>query len=339
MTPAMRASRSELRVIITRTPLRISLGGGGTDLPSYYSRSPGMVVSAAINKYIFVGINKTFTNDYFLKYSALERVTEVADIEHPIVREAFLLHPIGPSIELVSLADIPAGTGLGSSGAFTVGLLRAIYAYKREAVTPGAIAEEACHIEIDRLGRPVGKQDQYIAAYGGITCFEFQADGRVQVIPLSISNETLHDLEEHLVMFFTGYSRQADLVLKEQHDRSASDDRDMLANLDFIKELGFRSKEALESGDLRLFADLMNEHWEHKKRRSNFMSNTHIDRCYRTAMESGALGGKLVGAGAGGFLLFYAKDTDSLRTAMSDEGLGEVRFHFDHDGASVLTRG
>lgn len=326
-------------MIITRTPLRISLGGGGTDLPSYYSRSPGMVVSAAINKYIFVGINKTFTNDYFLKYSALERVTDVHDIEHPIVREAFLLHPIGPSIELVSLADIPAGTGLGSSGAFTVGLLRAIYAYKREAVTPGAIAEEACQIEIDRLGRPVGKQDQYIAAYGGITCFEFQADGRVQVIPLSISNETLHDLEEHLVMFFTGYSRQADLVLKEQHDKTTSDNGDMLANLDFIKELGYRSKEALESGDLRHFSDLMNEHWEHKKRRSDSMSNSHIDRCYRLAMESGALGGKLVGAGAGGFLLFYAKDTESLRSAMADEGLGEVRFQFDHDGASVLTRG
>lgn len=326
-------------MIITRTPLRISLGGGGTDLPSYYSRSPGMVISAAINKYIFVGLNRTFADDFLLKYSALERVDTIEKIAHPIVREAFLLHGMEPSLELVSLADIPAGTGLGSSGAFTVGLLRAIYAYKREAVTPGAIAEEACHIEIDRLGRPVGKQDQYIAAFGGITCFQFNSEGRVQVVPLSIANDTLHDLEEHLVMFFTGYSRQADLVLQEQHDKSESDDREMLSNLHFTKELGLRSKDALEAGDVRLFADLMNTHWEHKRKRSASMSNPHIDRCYEIAMDSGALGGKLVGAGAGGFLLFYAKDTDSLRTAMTDEGLSEVRFHFDHDGSTVLTRG
>lgn len=326
-------------LIITRTPLRISLGGGGTDLPSYYSLSGGLVISAAINKYLYIGVNRTFTDDYFLKYSALERVTEVADIEHPIVREAFMLHPIGPSIELVSLADIPSGTGLGSSGAFTVGLLRAIYAYKREAVTPGALAEEACHIEIDRLGRPVGKQDQYIAAFGGITCFEFSSDGRVQVIPLSVSNETLHDLEEHLVMFFTGYSRDADLVLQEQRARSESDDREMLTNLDFVKELGVLIRSALEDGDARGFGELMNEHWEYKKRRSASMSNSSIDRCYDVAVSSGAIGGKVVGAGAGGFLLFYAKDTESVRGAMAEEGLPEVRFHFDHDGSTVLTRG
>jgi D-glycero-alpha-D-manno-heptose-7-phosphate kinase len=327
-------------VIITRTPLRISLGGGGTDLQSYYyCRSPGLVVSAAINKYLFIGLNHTFTNDYFIKYSALERVRDAAEIDHPIVREALLMHPIGPSIELVSLADIPAGTGLGSSGAFTVGLLRAIYAYKREPVTPGALAEEACHIEIERLGRPVGKQDQYIAAFGGITCFEIQADGRVQVIPLSLSNETVHDLEEHLVMFFTGYSRDADKVLEDQRTRSESGDEEMLVNLDFIKSLGAQSKEALERGDTQTFADLMNVHWEHKKRRSSVMTNQRIDDCYELAMRSGALGGKLVGAGAGGFLLFYAKDTESLRAAMADAGLTEVRFNFDHDGSTVLARG
>lgn len=169
-------------MIITRTPLRVSLGGGGTDLPSYYRRSGGMVLSAAINQYVFIGINSTFTDDYFLKYSTLERVAVVDDIRHPIMREALRLHPIGPSIEVVSLADIPAGTGLGSSGAFTVGLLRAIYAHKREVVTPGSLAEEACHIEIDRLARPVGKQDQYIAAFGGINCFEFHEDEGVEVI-------------------------------------------------------------------------------------------------------------------------------------------------------------
>jgi D-glycero-alpha-D-manno-heptose-7-phosphate kinase len=325
-------------MIITRTPLRISLGGGGTDLPSYYRRSGGLVISAAINKYLFVGINSTFTDDYFLKYSALERVNSVEDIRHPIIREAFLLHPIGPAIELVSLADIPAGTGLGSSGAFTVGLLRAIYAHKREAVTPDTVAKEACHIEIDRLKRPVGKQDQYIAAFGGITCFEFRPDETVEVIPLTISSDTLHDLEEHLVMFFTGYSREADDVLAEQKSRSERDDREMLANLDFVKFIGIESRSALESGDVKTFAGLMNEHWEYKKRRSSSMSNKQIDRCYDVAKASGAIGGKLIGAGAGGFLLFYAKDTESLRLAMAEEGLGEVRFHFDHDGASVLAR-
>jgi D-glycero-alpha-D-manno-heptose-7-phosphate kinase len=295
-------------------------------------------VAAAINKYLFIGINQTFTEDYFLKYSALERVTDVSSIEHPIIREALLLHPIGPAIELVSLADIPSGTGLGSSGAFTVGLLRAIYAYKREAVTPHTLAEEACHIEINLLGRPVGKQDQYAAAFGGLTSFEFDVDGAVRVVPLSISNDTLHDLEEHLVIFFTGYSRQADKVLAEQRARSEDDDQEMTANLDFIKSLGVRSKDALEAGDVRTFAELMNDHWEHKKRRSLSISNQHIDRCYQVAMESGALGGKLVGAGAGGFLMFYAKDTESLRAVMAEEGLSEVRFQFDHDGSAVLAR-
>jgi D-glycero-alpha-D-manno-heptose-7-phosphate kinase len=325
-------------VIISKTPLRISLGGGGTDLPSYYERSPGLVVSAAVNKYIYIALNQTFTDDYFLKYSALERVTTIEEIEHPIVREALRMHPIGPSIELVSLADIPAGTGLGSSGAFTVGLLRALYAYKREAVTMSALAEEACHVEIDRLGRPVGKQDQYIAAFGGITCFEFGVDGRVQVVPLAISNSTLHDLEENLLMFFTGYARRADDVLQEQQSRSSGGDREMLANLDFVKSLGVQSKEALESGDLVSFGEIMNEHWLHKKRRSAMMSNSRIDECYETAVANGALGGKLVGAGAGGFLLFYAKDRDALRAAMASEGLSEVRFRFDHDGSEVLVR-
>ena len=326
-------------MIITKTPLRISLGGGGTDLESYYGRSDGLVVSAAINKYVFIALNQTFTDDYFLKYSALERVREISRIEHPIVREALTMHPIGPGIELVSLADIPAGTGLGSSGTFTVGLLRAIYAWKREAITHGALAEEACQIEIERLGRPVGKQDQYIAAFGGITCFEFLRDGRVQVVPLAISNETLHKLEENLVIFFTGYSRDADRVLEDQKAKSEDGNAQMLANLDYIKALGVRSKDALESGDLDTFAELMNEHWSHKKQRSGHMSNPRIDHCYELGMASGALGGKLVGAGAGGFLLFYAKDTDSLRSAMSGEGLSEVRFQFDHDGSAVLARG
>ncbi len=218
-------------MIITRTPLRITLAGGGTDLPSYYEQFGGFVLSAAIDRYIYVAINRTFTDDYFLKYSALERVQSIEDIEHPIIREALRLHPIGPSIELVSVADIPAGTGLGSSGTFTVGLLRSMYAYMRQSATPDRIAAEACHIEMEILGRPVGKQDQYAAAFGGLECLTFERDGRVDVESLTVSTQTLHDLEEHLCMFFTGYSRSADQILEEQRTQSARGDADMIESL------------------------------------------------------------------------------------------------------------
>jgi D-glycero-alpha-D-manno-heptose-7-phosphate kinase len=325
-------------VIITRAPLRITLGGGGTDLPSYYEEFGGFVLSAAISKYVFIAINRTFTPDYFLKYSALERVERPGQIEHPIVREVLLAHDVGPSVEIVSMADIPSGTGLGSSGAFTVGLLHAVNAFHREHVTARDLAEEACAIEIDRLSRPVGKQDQYVAAFGGLKCFDFKPDAQVEVSPLAVSTDTFYDLEEHLLMFFTGYSRAADRVLAEQKTRSESGDAQMIDNLHFVKELGLRSKAALEQGDTEGFAALMHEHWEHKKKRSTSMSNTSIDRWYQLGRDHGALGGKLVGAGAGGFLLFYSSDHRALRQAMAAEGLSEVRFGFDHDGSTVLAR-
>ena len=325
-------------MIITRTPLRVSLGGGGTDLPSYYRRNGGAVLSAAINKYIFVSVNRTFGDDYFLKYAQLERAKSVGDIRHPIFREVLRRHSIGPSIEFVSMADIPSGTGLGSSGSFTVGLLKAVHALKRNHMTSAEIAEEACSIEIDILGRPVGKQDQYAASFGGITYFEFSKDGTVAASPLAIAEGTLRELEEHLLLFFTGYSRDADTVLLEQQVKSDQGERSMLKSLDFIKEIGTASKKALERGDTSTFGTLMNEHWEHKKRRSTAMSNSNIDKWYRRALDEGALGGKLVGAGAGGFLLFYAKDQDPVRTAMAAEGLSEIRIMFDHDGSTVLVR-
>ncbi len=325
-------------MIITRTPLRISLGGGGTDLPSYYQRFGGFVLAGAINKYIYVAVNRTFADDYILKYSVVEQVANVGQIAHPIIREVLTDHDIGPSIEIVSIADIPAGTGLGSSGAFSVGLLRAVYAFGRRHTLPGPLAEEAVAIEIERLGRPTGKQDQYIAAFGGLTCFEFEPGGRVQVAPLNISTETLHEIQEHLVMFFTGYSRDADLVLAEQAERSQREDASILENLHYVRELGYASRDALERGDPAEFAALMNEHWQHKRKRSTSISNAQIDRWYARAIEAGALGGKLVGAGGGGFLLFYAKDQDAVRHALSEEGLTEVRFAFDHDGSTVLVR-
>ena len=237
-------------MLITRTPLRVTLAGGGTDLPSYFSRRPGFVISAAIDKYVFIGLNRTFTDDYFLKYSALERVAHPDDIEHPIIRTALQLHAIGPSLEIVSLADIPAGTGLGSSGSFTVGLLRALYAWKREHVTAGDLAEEACRVEIDLLGRPVGKQDQYIAAFGGVTCFEFHEDGRVPVSPLDIRTSTMHELEERLLMFFTGSSRTADAILDDQRRRTEEGDESMIESMRRVEEIGLRIRDALESGDV-----------------------------------------------------------------------------------------
>ena len=324
-------------MLITRTPLRISIGGGGTDLPSYYERYGGLVISAAISKFVYVSINRTFTDDYFLKYSALERVRTAAEIQHPIIRECLVNHPIGPGIEIVSMADIPSGTGLGSSGTFTVGLLRALHAFQMQHVSAQAVAEEACAIEIERLGRSVGKQDQYIAAHGGLTCFEFEADS-VTVSPLRIPAIALHDLEENLLMFFTGYSRDADQVLAEQKRQSERGESSMIDNLHFVKELGLSIKAALESGDTIRFGQLMHEHWLHKTKRSSRMSNDQINRWYQLGIDSGAAGGKLVGAGGGGFLLFYAMDRLALRRAMAGAGLTEVRFSFDHDGSVVIAR-
>jgi D-glycero-alpha-D-manno-heptose-7-phosphate kinase len=325
-------------MIITRTPLRISLGGGGTDLPSYYSRRGGIIISAAISKHIYIGINRTFTNDYFIKYSEMERTDDVDAIRHPIVREALRMHPIGPSLEIVSLADIPAGTGLGSSGTFAVGLLRALYAMKREHVAANSLAEEACDIEMNRLGRPVGKQDQYAAAFGGLSCFEIDTGGRVRVSQLAVPHATLLDLEERLLLFFTGYAREAEGQLQQQRARSEAGDLAMLENLDAVARIGWQVKEVLEGGDGRAFAALMHEHWEQKRLRSHGMSSERIDGWYRLGMEHGALGGKLVGAGGGGFLLFYAEDPAALRDAMAEVGLIETRFTFDHDGSTVIVR-
>jgi D-glycero-alpha-D-manno-heptose-7-phosphate kinase len=325
-------------MLITRTPLRISIGGGGTDLPSYYERRGGFFISAAIGKYMFIAINRTFTDDYLIKYAELERRTSVDDIDHRIVRAVLTEHELEPGLEIVSTADIPAGAGLGSSGAFTVGLLRAVYALQREHVTPGGLAEEAARIEIDVLGEPVGKQDQYIAAFGGLTCFDVDQDGRVSVSPLAVSNETLHDLEERLLLFFTGYSRSAGDILADQHQRSQADESEMLENLDRTKELGREIKRTLEDDAPERFGELMHEHWERKRSRSQGISNERIDSWYEAGIKSGAVGGKLVGAGRGGFLMFYASDPPALRAAMAAEGLPETRFAFDFDGSTVIVR-
>ena len=324
-------------MIITRSPLRITLGGGGTDLPSYYLQHEGFLIAAAIDRYIYITIHQTFIDELIVKYSKLEKVMTLDELEHPIVREALKLVGQSPTgLEITSMADIPAGTGLGSSGSFTTALLKALHALKRNLIHPRELAEQACHIEIDLLKEPIGKQDQYIAAYGGVTCFNFRKDGSVDATPLKIDEETKHNLEDSLVMFFTGYSRKAGSILKEQDDKTKKADSDMVQNLHFVKDLGLRSRDALESGDLDGFGKLMDEHWQHKKRRSGGMSNPKIDEWYELAMKSGATGGKLIGAGGGGFLLFHAKDKTKLRHAMIGAGMREVRFRFDYEGTKIV---
>ncbi len=324
-------------MIITRSPLRISLGGGGTDLPSYYREHTGFLIAAAIDKYVYLTLHQTFVPELIVKYSKLERVTAVDELEHPIIREAMRLVGVeAPGLELTSMADIPAGTGLGSSGSFTTALLKALHAHRKHLIHPEELAEQACHIELEKLGEPIGKQDQYIAAYGGLTCFQFLPDGRVQAWPLKISEETLFNLEDNLLLFFTGYSRSASKILKEQDDKSKGADPAMIENLHFVKDLGRQSQRALEGGNLEEFARLMDVHWQRKKERSSGMSNAHINDWYDHAMQNGALGGKLIGAGGGGFLMFYAADKTRLRHAMREKGLTEVRFRFDFEGTKVV---
>ena len=326
-------------MIITRSPLRISLGGGGTDLPSYYSKHGGFLIAAAIDKYVYITLHDTFVEDLIVKYAKMERVSHAREIQHPIIRTAMeLLEIDGKYLEISSMADIPAGTGLGSSGSFTTALLKALHAYKKSIIPQRELAEEACHIEIDKLNEPIGKQDQYIAAMGGIICMTFNNDGRVEVSPLKISNETLYSLEDNLMMFFTGYSRSASSILKEQDDKSKKDEKEMTENLHFVKEIGYKSLKAFESGDLDEFAKLMNIHWEYKKERSGSMTNTKIDEWYKLGLENGALGGKLIGAGGGGFLMFYAEDRIRLRKVMHESGLQEVRFQFDFEGSNIVVQ-
>jgi len=324
-------------MIITRSPLRITLGGGGTDLPSYYRHHSGFLIAAAIDKYVYVTVMRPFVEGIFLKYSKLEHVQQIDEVQHPIVREAMrMLGFRTPQVEITTLADIPAGTGLGSSGSFSTALLKALYAHRRRLLHPSELAELACDIEMNRLGEPIGKQDQYASAFGGVTCFTFNPDDSVNACPLNVSMQALFELEDNLLLFFTGFSRSAGSILKDQKDRTEHGDRQMVENLHYVKELGLRSREALEKGKTAIFGELMHEHWEHKKRRSTGMSNPQIDEWYELGRRHGAIGGKLVGAGGGGFLLFYSEHHSRLRQALSAAGLEEVRFRFDFEGTKVL---
>jgi D-glycero-alpha-D-manno-heptose-7-phosphate kinase len=326
-------------MIITRTPMRISIGGGGTDLPSYYRKFGGFVISAAINKYVYISINRSYFDGYFLKYSEMEHAQTYDDIRHPLFREALRLQEMPSGLEIVSVADVPAGTGLGSSGSFLVGLMHALHAHKRQPVDAETLAREAVEIEMNRLGEPVGKQDQYIAAYGGLTCQEYRPDDSVAVTPLRLSDAAVHELRDSLMMFFVGYTRQAAALLQDQQQKSEEGDAQMLDGLHFTKELGYEIQSVLEAGKTYCFGELMHQHWLRKRKRSGGMSNNRIDELYDLARNrGGATGGKLVGAGGSGFLLFHTHDRRRLRSAMTEAGVHEMDFAFDFDGSMVAMR-
>lgn len=331
-------------MIIVKAPLRISIGGGGTDLPSYYENFGSTFISAAINKYIYISVHPIFIEDIILKYSEMEKVKSPDEIRHPIVREALKQVGISSALEISSFADIPSGTGLGSSGTFTVALLKALYTFKNINHHNLSLAEDACRIEIEKLGAPIGKQDQYISAVGGLTRFNIDKSGLVSAEALRMANHDRTDLEDHLLLFFTGYSRSANDLLKEQ-DAKTRDSKaggnsqptnEMIENLHFTRELGQQIGSALEGGRLSDFGRLMDVHWQHKKKRSKSMSSGKIDEWYDLAMRNGALGGKLIGAGGGGFLMFLADDKRRLRKALREAGMQDVPFKFDNLGAQVV---
>lgn len=326
-------------MIITRTPLRLSIGGGGTDLPSYYQEHGGFVISGAINKYAYVSANRSFFPGYILKYSEMEIVKERSEIRHRLIREALTVYDIHGPIEIVSIADVPAGTGLGSSGTFLVGLIHALHGFNRNPVGPEALAQEAVEIEMNRLQEPVGKQDQYIAAYGGLLCQEYHPDGTVKVFSLRMKEAAIQEFRDSLMLFFVGTTRDASSILSDQKSRSEKGDKEMLEGLHFIKELGLEIQKVLEAGQITRFGELMNEHWMRKRGRSKGMCNAVIDDLYELGRgKGGAIGGKLVGAGGGGFLLFSTQDRPRLRRVMTEAGIPEMDFTFDFDGSIILAR-
>jgi len=326
-----------MAMVFARAPLRISLGGGGTDLPSYYRERGGFLIAGAIDKYVYLLVHDVFQKRYRLKYSQMEDVDTIAEIQHPIIREALREHWSGDPLEIASVADIPAGTGLGSSGAFTVCLLKALATASGRSTTPGWLAEQACHIELDLLGEPIGKQDQYASAHGGICTYEFHPDDSVTVTPLEISDQTMRALNNNLLLFYTGKTRSASAILADQNTRTAAADETMLANLDRTKTLGIRARDLLLAEDLDTYATEMHEHWENKRDRSPGMSSPRIDGLYEEARKNGVIGGKIVGAGGGGFLLLYSSDPERTRAVMTRASADEVRFQFDLHGCTAST--
>lgn len=325
-----------MSVIFSRAPLRISLGGGGTDLPSYYSEHGGFVIAGAIDKHVYMLIHTEFQRRYRMKYSETEEVLEISEIRHPILREVLARQWRGNPLEIASIADVPSGTGMGSSGAFTVALINGLAHARRTSITPGALAESAAKIEIEVLGETCGKQDPYVSAHGGICAYTFDQDGSVSVEPLELAPEALRALSEQLLLFYAGEARDASTVLSDQDQRTKAGDEEMLANIHRTKEMAHQARDLLLSGDLFTYAELMHEHWLNKRRRSPGIATGRIDELYTLARRSGVVGGKLVGAGGGGFLLVYASNPADTRQAMAAAGAAELTFDFEFSGASTL---
>jgi D-glycero-alpha-D-manno-heptose-7-phosphate kinase len=324
-------------MIVTRTPVRIPLGGGGTDLPSYYTQYGGFLVSAAIDKYIYVAVNKRFEKSIRLSYSSTEIVDSLEEIKHPIVKQALKHLNIDSGIEITSIADVPSNTGLGTSSSFTVGLLNALHSFKREKVNAKDLAEEACYIEIELLKEPIGKQDQYLAAYGGVQCLELDRLGNVKVTPLHLSEDVIDQLESNILLFYTGIRRSASEVLAPQSKGASLDKEKVIENMHKIKQIGYEIKKSFEEGNLARLGELLDIHWQTKKGLSDKITQSQIDNWYEKAKNNGALGGKLMGAGGGGFFMFYCNNgKNGFRKAMEQESLKEMRFKIDFEGSKVL---
>jgi D-glycero-alpha-D-manno-heptose-7-phosphate kinase len=325
-------------MIITKTPFRITLGGGGTDLPSYYSKYGGFIFSAGINKFMFVDVNRPVVDDLIrLKYSRSETVESLNEVQHEIAREILKFTGVEKAIEVSSVADVPAGTGLGSSSCYAVGLLHALHTLKRDYVSLQDLAEEDFKIEAEVMGRPIGKQDPYMAAFGGLTVLEIEKDGKVRVRKANISYETADALNENMLVFFTGLTRNAETILVEQKRAVQEEKKDVMESMHYIKQLGYEILEAVESGNITDVGRLFHAHWQHKKNISNKMSNEKFDKIYEIAREHGALGGKISGAGGGGFFTFYVENNHgNFRKIMNELGLREMRYRFDFEGSKVL---
>lgn len=324
-------------MIITKTPLRLPVGGGGTDLPFFYPVFGGELVTAAINKYIYVMVSgRKFHDEFRVSYSKTENVRKVDEIENKRVKAALKLLDINEPLEIATIAEVPGSSGLGSSSSFTVGLLNALHTYKKEMVSSKTLAEEAARIEIEMLKEPIGKQDQYASALGGINHLKINKESIVSTSQLNLSYDVLNGMETNLHMFFTGIQRDASEVIRDQA-ASVTKDEDKMESMKQIKQIGIDIKESLEKGDLKRFGRLMNLHWETKKRTSNKMSSGKIDRLYEVALKNGALGGKIMGAGGGGFFVFYCDNNpDNFVKEMEKEGLKHVPFKFDLDGSKVI---
>ena len=327
-------------MIISRSPVRITLGGGGTDLKSYYSKYGGALIAAAIDKYTLVTAHTRFDDDIKLNYSKTEQVKKPSEIKHNIFRESLKLLKIKKGIELTSLSDMPSSSGLGTSGSFTIAVLNALHTYKKEFVSQKKLAEEACKIEIDILKEPIGKQDQYIAAFGGITYFEFTKEGKVRVKPIKMSDEARDELHNNIILFYTGITRSASKILREQDTKSKKNENKTIDTLHEIKNIGLDTKKAFEQDDIDKLGEYLDAHWNIKKQLSKGVTNKYIDDCYKLAKNNGALGGKIMGAGGGGFFMFYHNGNNKQKTkfikTMANKGLTKMRYNFDFEGSKII---